>query len=152
MFAAPAWAANYLDIPFQVRGRGPCGCDCFGLVRLVYLLELGITLPDVPEHYAETGHAVAPIVERCALTGPWEVVTDTERPFDILVINEGGEPCHLGLVLAPGWMLHAAHGQGVGVSRHSSLKFRNRIAYRVRYNAESAVAAGACGANAVPVG
>lgn len=152
MYAAPAWAAHYIGVPFRVGGRDLNGVDCYGLVRLIYQLERQIVLPEVDTPYHETGPHVAPMVQRGTLAGPWEVVADREQPFDVLVINEGGEPCHLGLVLAPGWMLHAARGQGVGVSPHCSPRYRNRIAYRVRYNAASAAAAGACCANAVPAG
>ena len=145
MRAAPAWAARYMGIPFRVGGRDFTGVDCYGLVRLVYQHERGIALPEADTHYHETGPGVAPMVTRGVLSGPWRVVTgEIEQPFDVLVINEGGEPCHIGLVLSPGWMLHAAHGQGVGVSPHCSLRYRNRIAYRVRYNADSAAVAGAC--------
>lgn len=153
MHATPAWAARYMGIPFRVGGRDFTGVDCYGLVRLVYHLERSILLPESDTPYHETGPGVSPLVTRGALTGPWRVVTgEMESAFDVLVINEGGEPCHLGLVLSPGWMLHAAHGHGVGVSPHSSMRFRNRIAYRVRYNADSAAVVGACCANAGTAG
>jgi len=38
--------SKYIDIPYKHRGRDFNGCDCLGLVILIYKEELGIILPD----------------------------------------------------------------------------------------------------------
>lgn len=45
-------ARKYLGIPFQDKGCGFEGCDCYGLVRLVYREELGIELPCLGDAYS----------------------------------------------------------------------------------------------------
>ncbi len=36
----------YLNIPFKHRGRDFTGCDCWGLIRLIYERKQGIFLPE----------------------------------------------------------------------------------------------------------
>lgn len=44
-----SWAAKYIGILFVEHGRTREGCDCWGLLRLVYREEFGIELPGYDE-------------------------------------------------------------------------------------------------------
>ena len=37
--------SNFVGIPHADLGRDRAGCDCYGLLRLVYAEDLGIALP-----------------------------------------------------------------------------------------------------------
>ncbi len=38
--------SKYVNIPYKYKGRDFNGCDCWGLVKLIFKKEKGITLPD----------------------------------------------------------------------------------------------------------
>ena len=41
--------SKYIEIPFKHKGRDFKGCDCYGLIRLIYEQERSILLPDYLE-------------------------------------------------------------------------------------------------------
>ena len=48
----PLWTKKYAGIDFKDRGRSRGeGVDCWGLVRLIYLEEFGVELPDLSSCY-----------------------------------------------------------------------------------------------------
>lgn len=47
------WATHYVGLPYLAGGRDRAGLDCWGLLRLVYLEQRGIELPQLPGVYVD---------------------------------------------------------------------------------------------------
>ena len=101
----------YLDIPFLAKGRTRAGLDCWGLIRLVYAEQIGVSLPLWLDGYSEiepcpeTAAHLAACAESFA-----EIPPDRARPGDILLFRTGQHLSHVGLALRGGRMLHIATG------------------------------------------
>src|SRR5512134_1374594 len=59
----PSWAGAYVGIPYLDHGAARSGCDCWGLVRLIYRERTRIELPSYAGDYA--GEADSEGVGRC---------------------------------------------------------------------------------------
>ena len=103
------WSAAWLGLPWAAGGRARQGCDCWGLVRLVYAAELGIDLPG----YDGVSPCAAELAEIDALiaagSGDWRQV-DQPAPFDVLLFRRGRWRSHVGLHVTRGRMLHMDEG------------------------------------------
>jgi cell wall-associated NlpC family hydrolase len=78
---------RYIGLPWLECGLTEAGCDCEGLLRLVYAGELGIEL-------------IGPLVR-----ADWiPVAAGAERPLDALLLHQA--PWHVGVVAGRGMMLH----------------------------------------------
>ena len=130
----PAWVARYVGIPFADLGRDHQGADCFGLVRLVLLDQAGIELPLHATEYGSEANARAVRLEMdaTASSGSWRpIAAGEERPFDVVEMTVTAQtrerpgvyravivPTHLGIVVAPGWLLHTERTTGALLGRY----------------------------------
>jgi cell wall-associated NlpC family hydrolase len=151
-----SWAARYIDLPFVERGRDWAGVDCWGLPHLALWEEFGCETPrhetgyvtcrqsDVPEIAAliEAGkpgwHVVAEapyyrdeLAGRARPPAPkddyWICPLGDERPGDLLLIRQYGQPCHFGLVAGGGHMLHTEEGINAKCVPYVDRDWRRRI-------------------------
>lgn len=141
----PSWVADYLAIPFAHRGRDRSGCDCWGLARLVWRERCGLELPE-GAGYASAHDAarVGAVIER-GLTEDWQAVAaSAERPLDgVLLTGIVGQgralqraAMHVGVVVAPGWLLHIGEGAGVTVEGYGpGGRMRRRVVGFYRHRA-----------------
>ena len=86
-----SWSNAYIGLPHVALGRARSGCDCWGLVRLVYREQLGIALPAyTPEGICvlEEGEIEA-LIGQATSDGAWEPVAEP-APFDVLIYRRGG--------------------------------------------------------------
>ena len=129
--SAPTWAADYIGIPYAAAGRDRSGCDCYGLVRLVLAEQFGQGLPLVPERYATDRQAREDMARvratALALVPSDELAPGQEQAGDIINIRVLGQPLHVGVVVAPGWMLHAQRGVGAALESYRSPKWGPRV-------------------------
>lgn len=102
-----SWSDKYIGIPQADHGRSDLGCDCWGLLRLVYARELGIALPGYEEAYLDPGERreIAALIDRAEASGPWRRATQP-RPFQLLLFRRGRWRSHVGLRVSAARMLH----------------------------------------------
>ena len=127
---------RYVGIPYLDRGRGICGLDCYGLVCLVYRELRGIDLPSYAEGYvtAADRRAIARLV--AGGLSDWAVVKPgAEQAFDGCLMREGAHPTHIGLVVAPGQVLHIERGQTSRIQRYRDGMLAARVIGFYRYQA-----------------
>jgi cell wall-associated NlpC family hydrolase len=116
---------EFVGIPFVDRGRDLKGCDCWGLLTLVYA-KIGVDLPSHRDDY----QTVADRDEVARILGngksQWRLVHD-ERPTDAVLLKLAGRPFHVGVVVRPGLMLHALPGTGAAIEDYRSHNYSRRI-------------------------
>ena len=125
------WFDKYMDIPFKDHGRGFDGCDCWGLVRLIYQEEKGINLPSYEGGYACTTErdTLSDIIETEKHGVKWfsEIKEGKLEPFDVVILKSKGKPCHLGIMVDKNQILHTEHGTGPLVTEINRPHVRPRV-------------------------
>lgn len=104
----PAWADQYVGLPFQWNGYDRDGIGCYGLVALVMREQFGIDMPrhdDVAELLADGSQADVPHVPG------WQQIDMAEaQAGDVLHMKgfHGGKlvPMHIGAFVSPRHVLH----------------------------------------------
>lgn len=126
------WTSNYLGIPYLPGGSHVSGCDCYGLVRLVYEREMGILLPD----YGQPDCTVRQReMFKDARREPfWKAVPiqEAER-FDVVELLIGGIPLHCGLYVNRGRFLHVMRGIETVIERLDAPQWELRLGGIYRY-------------------
>lgn len=129
---APAgWAIPYVGIPFVDGGRDRAGCDCWGLVRLVFAEVLGIDLPTYGEISAREVARVTRTIRDDSAAAPWFPVAGAARPFDVLVMV--GRPLHVGVMVDARHVLHVEAATAaviVPVDRAPQVRWRRLSLHR----------------------
>lgn len=117
---------RYVGIPWRQHGRDTQGCDCWGLVRLVYAEQLGLELPSYAGDYVDTQEreVLSRLIEDGRDAGPWREV-EKASPGDVLLFRVGALTTHVGLAMSRGRMLHAHRDQSK-VERIADPKWRDR--------------------------
>jgi cell wall-associated NlpC family hydrolase len=97
-------------------------------VRAVLEEQFGTILPLYTDGYqspADT-EAVARLVKQ-GLTLGRPVAWGEEAAGDVVVLRTSGEPSHVGLVLARGWMLHTCAGTASTCEEYHGLRWVRRL-------------------------
>ena len=121
-----SWANDYVGIPWRLHGRDRRGCDCWGLACTVYR-DRGITLPEYLDYGAADDHGeIAALIAGATSSPIWQLV-ETPEPFDIAVFRRGRLDTHVGIVVAPGRMLHMADEDCAKIERYDGGAWRHRL-------------------------
>lgn len=98
--------ARWIGLPYADKGRGPDAYDCWGLVRVVFLEERRLALPDYRDAYeAAKDHDSVAAAVRGGLADGWRAV-DRPRAFDLVILNIAARPWHCGVMVAADRFLH----------------------------------------------
>lgn len=108
------WWAEYIGIPFKDGGRDALGCDCWGLVRLVYAEQLGIDLPLVDGYtHVKDGPGIQAMLDQWL---PQWALTDEPGEWDVPLFRMAGI-AHVGVMIDSTRMLHVMHGRDACIER-----------------------------------
>lgn len=139
------WTNLYLDIPFAFDGRDREGCDCWGLLRLIYREQLGIELRAFSEVPAAESPLVLQEMLRQSRERPWsEVPLGDLRAFDVVRMvghyrgPDGGlhrGPIHVACAIDPATIIHIEPGRGVLAQSITDQQIARRIVAVHRHEA-----------------
>lgn len=129
-----SWSCAYVGIPYADLGRSETGCDCWGLLRLVYGRELGIALPAYTGAYACAGERreVDALVASEQACGPWRPVAEI-RAFDLLLFRVGAYRSHVGVAIDGTRMLHMDGEDQARVATRLAPRWASRFAGAFRH-------------------
>lgn len=114
---------RYLGIPFLRGGSDHVGADCWGLVRLVYRERYRIELPD-PGPYDDSREAMLALVRQ--EMPRWRRVEAADEG-DVALFYLAGAPVHVGVCVAPNFVLHVSSGHPSRIDRLDSPLLRGRL-------------------------
>lgn len=108
---------KYINVPFKHRGRDWDGCDCYGLIRLIFKEELEISLPDFLEisyncdlNEEDETH-LEDHWEAGLDRGEWRKIDPPYKRFDGLLFYANSRRViadHMGLVIGDGKFIHTS--------------------------------------------
>jgi cell wall-associated NlpC family hydrolase len=101
------WHQRFVGVPFLDGGRDFRGCDCWGLVRLVYAEVLNIKLPSYGDIAASDLINVARNIGGGYDLEPW-VPAKTPKSFDVVVMRFYGSKVvgHVGVLVDGKHLIH----------------------------------------------
>ena len=129
---------KYVGIPFKDHGNTREGCDCYGLVYLIYKEEFGLLLPQVGDMYdnAYNRKEVDGLLTSHLDYHSWCIdVTKNPpyRPFDMLVFRIAGTDHHVGRYIRDGYMLHIIDGCNSGIERYTGIRWGRQLHRVIRH-------------------
>jgi lipoprotein Spr len=117
----------YMGVPWEDRGRGLDGCDCWGWVRLVLAGEAGVDLPLYGDYETAADRAEVAGVVSGAVGAFDPVPLGQERPGDLVLLRIAGKPCHIGVLLDGRRMAHMWPRAGVLLEKLDGPRWARRV-------------------------
>ena len=122
-----SWSDAYIGIPEATYGHDFDGCNCWGLAKLVYGRELGITLPSYRGFLAsrEERTEIDSLIGDAALSAIWKR-QERPGPFDLMLYRRGNLITHIGIHVSRRRMLHVASGSQSRIDDPDGQRFKVR--------------------------
>lgn len=98
---------------------------CFRLVQEVFAGAYGIDVADYAAGVGQSRNARMARFQQELATNCMRI--DNPQEGDLIVIGAGGKPWHIGIVVAPGEMLHSYEGGGAVIESYRSPRWSSRI-------------------------
>ncbi|MFA5381857.1 MAG: NlpC/P60 family protein [Candidatus Micrarchaeia archaeon] len=125
-------ATEPTGVPFKDQGRDFTGWDCWGLVVKAYRDCFEIALPGYEHISALSSQEAGELFQEHARS--WEPILEgQERPGDVILLRHGHWPCHVGLIIKPGSMLHCDLDIDTCVAPYNSGLWKTRVIGRYRH-------------------
>lgn len=129
------WVRDYVGIPFVFGGSDHDGCDCWGLVRLIYREQLGVTLDRYSDINPRDMRRVArAVTEQASSNVIWSEI-DTPAEFDVVAmrIGAGSLLAHVGIAVSERQFLHVENAAAASIVSFRDPMYRCRIVKTVRH-------------------
>ena len=121
---------KYVGIPFLDGGASHEGCDCWGLIRLIYDERFGIALPEYNDVSSRDLRRVAREMEKGSSSDPvWRQVYEP-RAFDVVLMRvfSGSIVAHVGIVISRHQFLHVERSSHAAIVPFRHRMYCDRIA------------------------
>lgn len=123
---------RFVGIPFLNKGVAFDGCDCFGLVRLLYGVELGQEIPNPSyENAVDSKQIHSEYIKQIATN--WKEVKELKKYDVIAMAHDARHPHiiqHFGIYLGNDKMLHTLRNVGSHIVDISQYQYYIKGFYR----------------------
>ena len=96
---------DYIGIPYEDCGRTREGCDCYGLVWLIWKEQKGVLLPEYNGNYLHVDNPDELQTTLDEHISEWDEISKP-GPFSIALFNYYNGQLHCGLMVSAYQMLH----------------------------------------------
>lgn len=123
------WSDNFIGLPYTEFGRSrEAGVDCWGLAKVIYQEELGISLPDYLGYTSIEEHEeLAAVINGATVSPLWLPTSGKAIGFDIAVFRRGRLDTHVGIVVRHGLMIHIARDDCAKIEDYRSGAWSHRL-------------------------
>jgi cell wall-associated NlpC family hydrolase len=118
---------KYIGIPYIEKGRTLKGCDCYGLVKLYYKNELGISIPDSNTCAKTPRRTLAVYLEQ--ISKNWEETTAQKNAVVAMCLNVNHPKMvtHFGVMIDENTMLHTYENTNSHIISIDHITVKNQI-------------------------
>jgi len=121
---------EYIGIPYVSKGRSFNGCDCYGLLCIIYKHEKGIVLEEFAETYIDAKNLASASDALLQNRRNWVKIDEAQvRQHDAVLLKVKGYAAHVGVVTDAerGDFIHTLAGHNSAIDNYKRLVWQKRI-------------------------